>query len=56
MDTKKQQPTRDPKKKPYHPPTLTSEKVFATDALGGCRMASLADGCGNRSQFYLSSL
>ncbi|MBU1238881.1 hypothetical protein KKF84_10280 [Myxococcota bacterium] len=46
----------DKQKKPYTPPQLLSEKVFATDALGGCRMASFADGCGTRRDVYLSSL
>ena len=47
----------DPKqKKPYTPPRLLSEKVFASDALGGCRITGIADGCGTRREYYLSSV
>lgn len=43
------------KKKPYHTPQLQSEKVFASDALGGCRLTGASDGCGDRSPQYWQS-
>jgi len=52
---RRDQRTGRPRKR-YVPPVLTSDKVFALDALGGCRMASYAESCGRYSQYYLSSV